>query len=94
MGVQGCPRRKHLFSIPSDQIITTRDWQQIGPNPLQRFRSDPSNTLQFLVVQEEALGLARFDNPLGERLADAGQLNEFRPVGLVQINLEFGRLRP
>ena len=36
-------------------------------------------------------GLARFDDSMGQRRADAGQLHEFGPVGRVDIDLEVGR---
>jgi len=76
----------------SRQRLAARHRQQKRADAIERFRPDAADPLKLIVIDERTVGAAGFDDPSGKRLADAGQLSQLRPVGLVQIDLETGRL--
>lgn len=69
---------------------------QIGANLLQRLWADAADAPQVVIVGEGASRFTGLDDPMGQGLADARQLHQFRPVGGVDVDLESGhqRFRP
>jgi hypothetical protein len=57
------------------------------------FFSDAFHPAEVVEIGERAVFLARFHDPLGERIADAGELDEFRHFGFIHIDLELHALR-
>ena len=75
------------------QIPAVRHGAKMGPNGLQCLGPNAANPSEIVVIDERALGAARLDDPLGKRFADARQLSQLRPAGLIDIDLERGGLR-
>ena len=67
---------------------------QIGADPLERARPDPAHPAQLLMVRKGTLLLARFDDPPGKGLANAGQLRQLGPDGGIHVDLKLGRAAP
>jgi hypothetical protein len=57
-------------------------------NAVEGAGAEASDAGQVVEVSVDAVLLAFGDEPLGEDLADAGELDQFGPVGAVDVDLE------
>src|SRR5581483_9112188 len=76
--------------LPPRDVLCRWNRPQIRLHFLQRFRTDPAHSAKLRMVDKPSALLARNDDALCQRLADAGQLGQFRPVGLIDVDQELG----
>ncbi len=65
---------------------------QVRPDQLKGPWADSPDAQKIPMISERPLGTARLDDALGEGLADLWQLEEFGPIGGVDVDLEMGCL--
>ena len=65
--------------------------EQVAAQLVERFGADARHAAQVVVIDVRPVGFARGDNPLGERLANVGQLADFRPARISVVPQDVGK---
>jgi hypothetical protein len=69
------------------------DWEDIRADAVEGAGAEASDAGQVVEVSEVAVLLALGDEPLGQDIANAGELDQLGPVSSVDVDLEFGNQR-
>ena len=74
-----------MDSVAGD-VAARRHGEQVRPQGVERLGANAAHAAaQVVVVHKRAARGAAVDDALGQRLADARQLGQFRPLGLVDV---------